>query len=146
MSNSQQPYTQSEWSFPVYVPVSTTDNAAKNNASLSVTTNEVAGQTEQRRHRSLASASPLPTTDVWGLPFAIATMEDAIELSDQVIQAGKPEYFITANLNYLMLTEENPELVPVNQRCFCFLADGNPIVWRSRLSPLRYRVEWPDRT
>jgi N-acetylglucosaminyldiphosphoundecaprenol N-acetyl-beta-D-mannosaminyltransferase len=73
-------------------------------------------------------------------------MNDAILLVDQIVQNRGPEYMITANLNYLMLVEEHPELMSVNQRCCCILADGNPIVWRSRCesNPLPCRVAGSD--
>lgn len=154
MSNSQQSFNTSEWSFPVFVP---NPNGPSNGQIDDSIANDVTAGSESKKatettanhnpsYRSGNRAKPLPTTEVWGVPFAIATMDDAIELADQVIQAGKPEYFITANLNYLMLTEEHPELHQVNNRCFCFLADGNPIVWRSRLepNPLPCRVAGSD--
>ncbi len=154
MSNSQQPYTQSDWSFPVFVPNPSSHSSGHDFEPLASdpTVGSESEDTNERHvtrkpsDRSGKPVKPLPTTEIWGIPFANATMDDAIELADQVIQSGKPEYFITANLNYLMLTEENPELHQVNNRCFCFLADGNPIVWRSRLepSPLPCRVAGSD--
>lgn len=114
--------------------------------SPAVATNCGVQQASRTQSIPRTPVTPLETTSIWGLPFAIATMEDAIELADRVVQAGKPEYFITANLNYLMLTEEHQELQQVNRDCFCFLADGNPIVWRSKLepSPLPCRVAGSD--
>jgi N-acetylglucosaminyldiphosphoundecaprenol N-acetyl-beta-D-mannosaminyltransferase len=91
-------------------------------------------------------ATRLPSKSVWGTEFARATMQDAVELADKIVQYRTPEYMITANLNYLMLVEENPDLVEVNNQCCCILADGNPIVWRSRLDedPLPCRVAGSD--
>lgn len=70
---------------------------------------------------------------IWGTAFSRVDMQQAIDLADRVIQAGRPEYFVTANLNYLMLTDQHPRLAEVNDRCACILADGYPIVVRSRL-------------
>ncbi len=95
---------------------------------------------------SLPSLDRPATTRVWGTDFARLTMTEAIELADRVIQAGRPEFFITANLNYLMLTDEHPRLSQINRDSLCILADGNPIVWRSRLgkAPLPCRVAGSD--
>jgi N-acetylglucosaminyldiphosphoundecaprenol N-acetyl-beta-D-mannosaminyltransferase len=73
-------------------------------------------------------------------------MDDAIELVDRIVQNRTPEFIITANLNYLMLAEGNLDLREVNQKCCCILADGNPIVWRSKFepNPLPCRVAGSD--
>jgi N-acetylglucosaminyldiphosphoundecaprenol N-acetyl-beta-D-mannosaminyltransferase len=71
---------------------------------------------------------------IWGTGFTPLDMAQTVELAERVIQNGRSEYFITANLNYLMLTEQHPRLAEVNQRCLAVLADGNPIVWRSRFT------------
>jgi N-acetylglucosaminyldiphosphoundecaprenol N-acetyl-beta-D-mannosaminyltransferase len=87
---------------------------------------------------SLPPAVPVPrpdSVDVWGTRFSILDMRQAIDLVDEVIQRRVPEYIITANLNYLMLTEQYPELRQINERAIAVLADGFPIVRRSRFSP-----------
>ena len=85
-------------------------------------------------------------TRVWGVDFARLTMDQTLQLAEHIIRAGRPEYFITANLNYLMLTANDPRLAEVNRRCCCILADGQPIVARSRWSaqPLPARVAGSD--
>jgi N-acetylglucosaminyldiphosphoundecaprenol N-acetyl-beta-D-mannosaminyltransferase len=86
------------------------------------------------------------TTDVWDTPFAVIDMQGTLKLADDIVSARKPEYFVTANLNYLMLVEACPQLVEINHRAAAVLADGNPIVWRSRLgvTPLPSRVAGSD--
>ncbi len=83
---------------------------------------------------------------VWGTSFSRMTMQQTVAFADQIICRGVPEYFITANLNYLMLTEQVPSLHPVNERAAAMLADGNPIVRRSRFTdtPLPERVAGAD--
>jgi N-acetylglucosaminyldiphosphoundecaprenol N-acetyl-beta-D-mannosaminyltransferase len=51
---------------------------------------------------------------------------------DRLIAAGRPSFFITANLHYAMLTHERPELAELNGRAAFLLADGAPLVWASR--------------
>jgi len=86
------------------------------------------------------------TTAVWDTPFALLDMPATVSLADDIIRARKPEYFVTANLNYLMLIERYPQLAEVNRRAAAVLADGNPIVMRSRfgVSPLPCRVAGSD--
>lgn len=76
-------------------------------------------------------------TKVWGTPFARLDMNATIELADCIIQRRKPEYFVTANLNYLMLTDQNPRLHEINERATAVIADGHPIVIRSKFGKNR---------
>ncbi|MCA9131502.1 MAG: WecB/TagA/CpsF family glycosyltransferase [Planctomycetales bacterium] len=101
---------------------------------------------------SPAAGPPSPSLDlpakvsVWGTPFARLDMQQTLALAERIIQRGKPEYFVTANLNYLMLTAQHPRLAEVNADSVAVIADGHPIVLRSRLteSPLPCRVAGSD--
>lgn len=79
---------------------------------------------------------------IWGVPFSYLGLGDTLVHIDQRIASGQPGYFITANLNYCMLTERHPELRAVNDRAAFILCDGMPIVLRSRFEsrPLPERV------
>jgi N-acetylglucosaminyldiphosphoundecaprenol N-acetyl-beta-D-mannosaminyltransferase len=79
---------------------------------------------------------------VWGIPFASLTMQESVDRIEQLLQRRLPSYVITANLNYVMLHHELAEMAAVTRDAALVLADGQPIVWRSRLSsrPLRERV------
>ena len=83
---------------------------------------------------------------IWGTDFARLDMSQTVALADAAIQRRLPEYLITANLNYLMLTEQHPRLVEVNRRSLAVIADGAPIVRRSRTTdtPLPCRVAGAD--
>jgi N-acetylglucosaminyldiphosphoundecaprenol N-acetyl-beta-D-mannosaminyltransferase len=72
---------------------------------------------------------------VWGLPLAPVTFDQALDRIDRLIAAGRPSFFITANLNYAMLTDADLRLRSVNDRAAFLLADGMPLVWWSRLGP-----------
>jgi N-acetylglucosaminyldiphosphoundecaprenol N-acetyl-beta-D-mannosaminyltransferase len=63
-----------------------------------------------------------------------------------LIEAGQPSYFITANVHYAMLTAKHPELGPINDRAAFLLADGAPLVWASRRgsNPVPERVAGSD--
>jgi N-acetylglucosaminyldiphosphoundecaprenol N-acetyl-beta-D-mannosaminyltransferase len=96
-------------------------------------------------HRT-SQLDPPETTPVWGLDFARLDMEQVIERADQIIASRKCRYFISANLNYLMLSHQLPELATVNQAADAIIADGNPVVIRSRFDrqPLPCRVAGAD--
>ncbi|MCA9194363.1 MAG: WecB/TagA/CpsF family glycosyltransferase [Planctomycetales bacterium] len=86
------------------------------------------------------------TTRVWGTDFAHVNMQQTLELIADSVEHRRPQYMITANVNYLMLTEQYPRLRDVNARSLAVIADGNPIVWRSKLTacPLPTRVAGSD--
>lgn len=82
------------------------------------------------------------TVEVWGVPFSRLTLGQTLQHVDRLIAAGQPGYFITANLNYNMLTAQHPELRQVNEDASMIVCDGMPMVWRSQWSaqPLPERV------
>lgn len=83
---------------------------------------------------------------VWGVPFTALTRAQAVDAVMALIEAGRPSFFITANVHYAMLTEQHERLRQVNARAAFVLADGAPIVWASRRSrrPLPERVAGSD--
>lgn len=74
---------------------------------------------------------------VWGLPLVPWTRAEAVEAVITLIEAGRPSFFITANLHYAMLSNQSPELQRVNDRAAFLLADGTPLVWASRWQGVR---------
>ena len=101
---------------------------------------------DQHATHSSAHLTPLPTTHVWGLDFAQVDMTAIIRRADEIIASRGCHYFITANLNYLMLSHQQSDLAAVNQAADAIIADGNPIVIRSRAEsePLPCRVAGAD--
>src|SRR5947207_9125629 len=87
-----------------------------------------------------------PRVCLWRLPLLPVTFEQALDEVDRLIAVGEPGYFITANLNYAMVTDRDPRLAEVNQDAAFLLADGMPLVWYSRWvgRPLPERVAGSD--
>jgi N-acetylglucosaminyldiphosphoundecaprenol N-acetyl-beta-D-mannosaminyltransferase len=83
---------------------------------------------------------------VWGIPLTPYTLEEALGRIDQLVAAGRPNYLITANLHYAMLSDQNPDLRAVNEGAAFILADGMPLVWAARWqkTPLPCRVAGSD--
>ena len=73
-----------------------------------------------------------PPVWVWGVPLAPYTSAQALARIDELITRRVPSYFITANLHYARLTEQQARLREVNDRAAFVLADGMPLVWASR--------------
>ena len=81
-------------------------------------------------------------TMVWGVPFSRLTFGETLQHIDKLIASRQPGYFITANLNYNMLTDRHPELDEVNRNASFIVCDGMPMVWYSKLTgqPLPERI------
>lgn len=69
-----------------------------------------------------------------------------LEEVDRRVRARTPCYFITANLNYAMLSSRHEDLREINRQAAFILADGMPLVWmaRRRGTPLPERVAGSD--
>jgi N-acetylglucosaminyldiphosphoundecaprenol N-acetyl-beta-D-mannosaminyltransferase len=83
---------------------------------------------------------------IWGLPLAPLTRSAAADRVLDLVAAGTPAYFITANVHYAMLTHQVPQLRAINTGAAFLLADGAPLVWASRRTgtPLPERVAGSD--
>ena len=83
-----------------------------------------------------------PRREIWGVPFDPVTLPQSVTRIGELIRRGIPSYVITANLNYAMLNHRRGEMNRVTQDASLVLADGQPIVWRSKFGgePLPQRV------
>ncbi len=94
--------------------------------------------------RESSSRQPLPSSSaekldgletvwIWGLPFARLDRHQTVETVERLIRRGEPSFFITANVQYAMLSDRDPRLAEVNRQAAFLVADGMPMVWYSRL-------------
>ncbi|WP_037250679.1 WecB/TagA/CpsF family glycosyltransferase [Rhodopirellula europaea] len=94
--------------------------------------------------QSVVTAPPCvrDTVNVWNVPFDRLDMWQSVDAIDRLIAARTPQYVITANLNYCMLHHQSQQLQQITHRAALVLADGQPIVARSKLTdrPLPERV------
>jgi len=83
---------------------------------------------------------------VWDVPFHPLRLSEMVEQVDILVRDRRPSFFITANLNYVMLTHRDPQLRGVNNRAALVVADGITLVWASRWkgTPLPERVTGAD--
>lgn len=92
-----------------------------------------------------AATSPInkpKRTHIWDVPFDHLSLTESVDAIDHLIESGEPQYVITANLNYVMLHHRQEDIPSITRDAALILADGQPIVWRSRASsdPLPERV------
>jgi N-acetylglucosaminyldiphosphoundecaprenol N-acetyl-beta-D-mannosaminyltransferase len=89
--------------------------------------------------------APLPVM-VLGIPVHDVTFAETIAWAERHIQAGKPGYVATVNLDFILLAHRDPELQRILLEADLVVADGNPIVSLSGfLGPqLRERVTGSD--
>jgi N-acetylglucosaminyldiphosphoundecaprenol N-acetyl-beta-D-mannosaminyltransferase len=78
------------------------------------------------------------TVSIWGVPFARVTMPGCLDFIDRWVNAHRRRavpsgYTVTANLHYVMLHHEHSRISEVTQAASLIIADGMPIVWRSKL-------------
>ncbi len=90
--------------------------------------------------------SPGADSRVWGIDFAQVTMEQTLDQLDQMIDRGGCGQVITANLNYVMLHQQDPKIQELTRRAAMVLCYGMPILWRSKTqsSSLPARVAGSD--
>ncbi|MEM6981290.1 MAG: WecB/TagA/CpsF family glycosyltransferase [Planctomycetota bacterium] len=69
-------------------------------------------------------------------------MNQTLDRIEALVERRTPSTVLTANLNFCMLHEDQPALQQITRTADLVIADGQPIVWRSRLSetPLPERV------
>ena len=69
---------------------------------------------------------------VWGFPLHPLTYSQTIDHVDQLIGIGEPSFFVTANLNTVMLGQTYPELRRCAREAAFVVADGITLVLASR--------------
>jgi N-acetylglucosaminyldiphosphoundecaprenol N-acetyl-beta-D-mannosaminyltransferase len=78
---------------------------------------------------------------VWGVDFAPWTYDETVREIDRRIQERRPTYFVTANLNYVMLAHAREDVREATRRACFVVADGIPPVvasrWKGRRLPQR---------
>jgi len=105
----------------------------------------VAGLTYPRGMSNSFSSVPLV---LFGVPFHNVTFEEAIQWTVERVRSGKPGVIATANLDFLVLAQTDPELREVLYAADLVIADGFPPVKLAPFfgPPLKGRVTGSDIT
>jgi N-acetylglucosaminyldiphosphoundecaprenol N-acetyl-beta-D-mannosaminyltransferase len=98
-----------------------------------------------RSHAEAPRAQGEPI-EVWGLPLTPLTMAETLGRIDRLVRRGRPEFVITANLNFAMLASSNARLRAAVRKAAFVVADGMPLVWAAQWKgrPLPERVTGAD--
>ncbi len=93
------------------------------------------------------SFNPVPLV-LFGVPFHNVTFDEAIQWVVDRVRSGKPGYIATANLDFLVLAQTDPELREVLYEADLVIADGFPPVKLAPFfgPPLKGRVTGSDIT
>lgn len=85
---------------------------------------------------------------LFGVPFHNVTFEEAIEWTVERVRSGKPGFIATANLDFLVLAQNDPHLRTVLREADLVIADGFPPVKLAPFygPPLKGRVTGSDIT
>lgn len=81
-----------------------------------------------------------------GVWFDNVTMDEAIARIDELIDRRTPSLVVTPNVDHLLRLQKDREYAEIVRSAALVLADGQPIVWASRLlgTPLKERVTGSD--
>ena len=117
-------------------------------AQLSALENRVAETLRQHDAESHAANQPErpAAVEIWGVPLAKMSLPETLTHIDHLIRSRQPGYFITANLNWVMLSHQRTDLQEVNRSASFITCDGMPLRWWSQLmgDPLPERVTGSD--
>ncbi|MBX9627200.1 MAG: WecB/TagA/CpsF family glycosyltransferase [Gemmataceae bacterium] len=74
---------------------------------------------------------------IWGGAFVPWTLTRTVDEVDRLVRAGRPSYFVTANVHTLMVADADPQMRAALDGAAFVLADGMPIVWAARMKGRR---------
>jgi N-acetylglucosaminyldiphosphoundecaprenol N-acetyl-beta-D-mannosaminyltransferase len=93
---------------------------------------------------NVASAQEMRTACVWlgGVAFDNVSMEEAVGRVDALVRARRRALVVTPNVDHLVRLRRDREFEAIVRGADLVLADGQPIVWLSRLAgtPVKERV------
>ncbi len=74
-----------------------------------------------------------PPVAILGVPIDDVSTGEAIELITRMMLSGRPHYFATANVDFLVQAQHDPELHRILLDADLVVCDGSPVLWASRL-------------
>jgi N-acetylglucosaminyldiphosphoundecaprenol N-acetyl-beta-D-mannosaminyltransferase len=104
---------------------------------------DVAEVIATKRQRTGPSVTP---SWVWGVPLSPLSGEQSVEEVARLVEERRPSLILSANLNFMMLSDRDDELNAINQKATLILADGMPVVWAGKFAkpPIPERVPGSD--
>lgn len=92
------------------------------------------------------SCPPAARVQVCGVRFDNLTMNEAIQQIDELLRSRRNALVVTPNVDHVVRARRDPAYASLIAQADLTLADGQPIVWASRLAgrPLKERVAGSD--
>jgi N-acetylglucosaminyldiphosphoundecaprenol N-acetyl-beta-D-mannosaminyltransferase len=89
---------------------------------------------------------PNPPIAILGVPFDNLTTGETLDLISGMVESRRTHHLVTANVDFLVRSQEDIELRRILFDAHLVLCDGAPLLWASRLlgNPLPGGVSGPD--
>ena len=74
------------------------------------------------------------------------TMDEAVNRIDKLVQAKKPSYVVTPNVDHIVKIENDKEFAQIYEEADLIVADGMPLLWMAKRmgTPLKEKVSGSD--
>ena len=74
------------------------------------------------------------------------TMDEAVDRIDKLVQARKPSYVVTPNVDHIVKIENDKEFAQIYEEADLIVADGMPLLWMAKRmgTPLKEKVSGSD--
>jgi N-acetylglucosaminyldiphosphoundecaprenol N-acetyl-beta-D-mannosaminyltransferase len=102
--------------------------------------------TSGSRTRAASDPSPAPRLRLGPVEIDPVTLEQAIDAIERLVARGRGGFVVTPNVDHVVIAERRADFREAYAAASLSLADGQPIVWASRLlgAPLPGKVSGSD--
>ena len=83
--------------------------------------------------RAEPTSSPSRRTRICGIPVDVLTMDESVDVACELIRTGRPHQHVAINAAKVVAARHDPALRDIIESCALANADGQSIVWASRL-------------
>jgi len=89
---------------------------------------------------------PNPPIAILGVPFDNLTTDETLALTARMVESRRPHHLVTADVDFLVQSQEDVELRRILFEAHLVLCDGPPLLWASELlgNPLPGGIAGPD--
>ena len=94
----------------------------------------------------MSSGTPAEKVVLFGVPIDNLTLRETVDRIEEMIRSGRPHQHVVVNVDKIVKLQSDPQLREAVLDCDLISADGQPIVWASRVlgKPLKERVAGID--
>ena len=94
----------------------------------------------------MSSGTPTEKVVLFGVPIDNLTLRETVDRIEEMIRSGRPHQHVVVNVDKIVKLQRDPQLREAVLDCDLISADGQPIIWASRVlgEPLKERVAGID--